>query len=266
MVKSLIKGLNILQQFNISQTGLNFQELVSKTGIPKATVSRFLRTLTSQGYLYFNPKSNKYILGPRLINLGFSALSNVDLRNTALPYLEELAEQCNQCVNLGILDNKYVILICTEHVKRWDILGINVHIGSRLNSYQSSIGKAILAFLDEKKFQFVLNNLLKDHRAMEHIGPKGKVLINALEEVRRKKYALNDEEVVKGLRSIAAPVFDIQGEVEGAVNIPVFSHMVSREELIERFVPLLLNTTNKISNARGFVGNKIAFAKRLTKK
>jgi len=256
MVKSLIKGLNILEQFTASRSSLNFQELVSRTGVPKATISRFLRTLTSQGYLSFDPKYKKYFIGPKIIALGFSALSDMDLRNMAYPYLEELAEKSHQCINLGILDDTEVLLICAERVKKWHILGINVHVGSRLNLYQTSIGRAILAFLKEKDFRFLLNKLLEDPNAARHIGPRGKVLIKELERVRERGYALNDEETIKGLRSIAAPVFNADGNVAGAVNIPVFSHMVSRKELIDHYAPLLLNTVKKISLARGFTGHK----------
>lgn len=113
------------------------------------------------------------------------------------------------------------------------------------------MGRAILAFSNQKKFLSILNVLLKNREAVRHIGPKGAKLIKRLKDARLKGYALNDEELIKGLRSIAAPIFNAQGDVEGAINIPVFSHMVSREELIERYAPLLIKTAREISAARG---------------
>jgi IclR family pca regulon transcriptional regulator len=90
LVNSLLKGLGILEAFTPSQFSLSFQELTMKTGFPKTTVFRFLRTLTSHGYLSLDSKSKKYFLGPRVMSLGFTVLSGMDLKNVALPYLEEL--------------------------------------------------------------------------------------------------------------------------------------------------------------------------------
>jgi IclR family pca regulon transcriptional regulator len=255
LVNSLLKGLGILEAFTPSQFSLSFQELTMKTGFPKTTVFRFLRTLTSHGYLSLDSKSKKYFLGPRVMSLGFTVLSGMDLRNVALPYLEELARLSDQNVNLAILDKTEVVLI--ERLKKWQILDFNIQVGGRLNCYQTSMGRAILAFSNQKKFLSILNVLLKNREAVRHIGPKGAKLIKKLKEARLKGYALNDEELIKGLRSIAAPIFNAQGDVEGAINIPVFSHMVSREELIERYAPLLIKTARNISAARGLTDQEL---------
>jgi IclR family pca regulon transcriptional regulator len=96
-----------------------------------------------------------------------------------------------------------------------------------------------------------LSTLLKDKEVVKHIGPKGTKLIKKLKEARLKGYALGNEEFIKGVRSIAAPIFSAQGDVEGAVYMPVFSQAISREELIERYAPLLIDTARKISTALG---------------
>jgi IclR family pca regulon transcriptional regulator len=120
-----------------------------------------------------------------------------------------------------------------------------------LNCYQTSIGRAILAFLHQEKLLPILNNLLKDAEAVKHIGPKGRKLVKILKEVRLKGYALSDEEFIRGVRAIAAPIFNAQGDVEGAVYMPVFSQLLGSEESIERYAPLLMDTARKISTARG---------------
>ncbi len=249
-VKSLLKGLTILDAFTPQNVKLGFQELVLKTGLPKTTVFRFLHTLALHDYLSFDSKSHKYFLGPKAILWGFTVFSSLDLRELALPYMEKLAEETGQNVNLGILDDTDVIFI--ERIRKNNIIDINLHIGSRLNLYQTSIGRALLAFSNQKKIGSILNKLLKNPEAMVHIGQEGEKLIKLLKEIRHKGYALSDEEFIKGIRSIAAPIFNAQGDVEGAINIPVFTHTVSRKELIKRYVPLLLDTVEKISTARGF--------------
>jgi DNA-binding IclR family transcriptional regulator len=205
--------------------------------------------LTSRDYLSLDPKSKKYLLGPKVMSLGFTVLSGMDLRNVAYSYLEELAKATEQNVHLAILDNTEVVVI--ERIKRWQILDINIPIGGRLNCYQTSIGRAILAFLQQEKLLSILNILLKDAEAVKHIGPKGGRLVKILKEVRLKGYALNDEEFIRGVRAIAAPIFNARGDVEGAVYIPVFSQMLSSEESIEHYAPLLMDTARKISAARG---------------
>ena len=251
-VKSLLRGLKILEAFTSPKYTLSFQELTLKTGMPKASVFRFLQTLLSQKYLSFDSTSKKYFMGPRVLSLGFTVLSGLELKDIALPYLEQLSKVSNQNINLAILDRTEVVFI--ERINRWELLTINLSVGSRVNSYQSSSGRAILAFLNREKFESVLNQLSKDPEALKHIGSKGKKLKRVLEDVRRQGYALNDEELIKGVRAIAAPIFNAQGEVEGAITMPAFSHSVSRKELVKRYVPLLLNAAKEISTARGFMG------------
>jgi IclR family pca regulon transcriptional regulator len=249
LVHSLLKGLNVLEAFTPSQSSLSFQELCTKTGFPKTTVFRFLRTLTSHDYLSLDSKSKKYFLGPKVMSLGFAVLSSMDLRNVAFPYLEELARISDQNVNLAILDNTKVVVI--ERIKKWQMLDINIPVGGRLNCYQTSSGYAILAFSNEEKLRSILSTLLEDEEVVKHIGPKGAKLIKKLKEARLKGYALCNGEFIKGVRSIAAPIFNTRGDVEGAVYVPVLTHAISREELVERYAPLLIETARKISTARG---------------
>ena len=249
LVNSLIKGLNILEIFTPSQHSLSFKEVGIKTGLPKTTVFRFLRTLTSHEYLSLDPRSKKYYLGPRVLSLGFTVLSSMDLKEVALPHLEELARTSDQNVTLAILDNKDVVII--ERIRKYQMLDFNLPIGGRLNCYQSAMGRAILAFSNQEKLRHVLGSLLKDKAVAKRIGPKGGKLLKILKEARRNGYATCNEEYLKGVRSVAAPIFNAKGEVEGAVHLPVFSQTVSQGELIERYVPLLMATARKISEARG---------------
>jgi IclR family pca regulon transcriptional regulator len=250
-IKSLLKGLKLLEAFTYEDFMLSFQEIVLKTGMPKATVFRLLHTLTSTGYLYFDSKLKKYFMSPRIMSLGSVFLSGLKLREVALPYLEELSRLCGQNVNLTILDRAEILYV--EHISKRDLLHIDIHVGSRVNAYQTACGRAILAHLTPDRLQWVLKELLADPLVVKQIGGKGEKLLQRLEEVRRQGYALNDGELTKGVRSIAAPIFDGRGCVEGAVNMPVFSHQVSVSKLLKTYLPMLLDATVRISAARGFV-------------
>jgi IclR family pca regulon transcriptional regulator len=251
MGNSLQRGLSILEAFTPEHPRLKFQQLAQKTNMPKATVFRLIRALHSLDYISLDPESKYYFLSPRVMLLGFTVLSSMDLRDIAIPYLEELSRVANQNVNLGILDGTELIYI--ERVKKHKILSIDFHVGSRLNAYLTAAGRAILAFMNQEQLHVVLNKILKDTEAKKHIGSQGKRLVKLLEEVRQNGYSVSDEEYVRGVRAIGAPIFNNKGNVEAAINIPVFAHAVGRAELIERYVPLLLNAAEKISAARGFM-------------
>lgn len=250
VVSSLKKGLDILGVFTPEFPKLKFGDIGLKTGFSKATVSRVLHTLIALNYLSFDPILKCYFLGPKVMSLGFAALSGMSLRDIARPWLEDLSQITQQNVNLGILSEGEIVYI--ERIEKKKILKVDFRVGSRVNAYQTSIGRAILAFLRQEEFRTVLKNILKSPDAVKHVGRNGERLVKLLKEVRERGFALNDEEFLTGLRAIAAPIFDNRGNVEGAINIPVFSYEVSRDELLEKYVPILLSTTQQISASRGF--------------
>jgi IclR family pca regulon transcriptional regulator len=251
VVESLKRGLEILQSFSVEQPRLRLREIALQTNLPKPTTYRLLRTLLSLEYVRFDPVANEYQLGPRVLSLGFTAILNLDLRETALPYIEELFRKTEQTVNLGILDGRDVVYIV--RIKQPRSLNLDLYVGSRLNIYRSCIGRAILAHLEAVKYDELMSEFSDDPEAVEFIGKDGSKLSKELLQVRRKGYALNDGEFLRDHRVAAAPVFNAAGEVEGAVNIAVLSRQCSRKTLINEYVPLLLETTRAISNNLGYL-------------
>jgi DNA-binding IclR family transcriptional regulator len=247
----LQRGLRILEVFSGKQPRLRLQDVVESSALPKSTASRILKTLVSLNYLQFDNDSKKYFLGPKVLHLGHRYLSGLDVRRVALPYLEELSRLTDQNVNLGILDASKVLYI--ESIKRRRIINAEFRIGMRLKSWQTSVGRSILAFLDEDKLEALLKEFLTDPKAREYIGSKGERLIENLEDVRRKGYALDDEQFVQGLRTAGAPIFGGKGQPIGGISVLVLAQVVSRDELVDHFVPLLLDTSREISSVFGFV-------------
>jgi IclR family transcriptional regulator, pca regulon regulatory protein len=251
IINSLKRGLDILEAFTPEHPRLRFNEIVEKTKFPKPTVFRFLQSLLSLHYVSFDPLHKCYFLSPKVISLGSTALSSVDLRENALPHLNQLSERTGQNISMGILYGDEVVII--ERIEKKQIVkfDFHIHIGSHINAYQTSLGRAILAFLDPELFNPVLMKILQDVNATKYVGRKGKLFLSLLEGVRRKGYATADEELAPGLRAIAAPVFNNQNKVEAAINIPVFSHEITRSQLIKKYVSLLLDTAEKISVSLG---------------
>jgi len=249
-IESLIKGLETLRAFSDNPEGLRLPEVTKLTGLPKATAYRFLQTLLDQNYLYYLPGSGTFRLGPKVMSLGFAALLSLDIADLARPYLEELSRRINQNVNLGTLDGVEVVYLVRIKVR--SILGINLTVGSRISAYNSAIGKALLAYLSRDKLQAIIDNISRDPVVASRIGGNGRILKRQLSVVRKQGYALSDGEFVRGLASIAVPVRNANGSVEGAINVPVFAGLCSLKELTEVDLPLLLETSKTISQLRGY--------------
>ncbi len=252
LINSVRRCFEILQAFTPEEPRLTLQDLTAKIGLPKTTVHRFLHTLITSNYVACSQK--EYFLGPKFVSLSMSVLASMEVREIALPFLEELSRHSQQNVNLGILDRTEVMYIC--RVERKGIIPMTLKIGSRLNCFQTSMGRAILAFLDPEQLAGVLEELTRDIGAAKVVGARGEHLLKVLQEVKRKGYAVDDEEWILGVRAIAAPVFNMQGRVEAAVNMPVISAAITRNRLIKEFVPLLLSTTEKISASLGYTPAK----------
>jgi IclR family pca regulon transcriptional regulator len=251
---ALAKGIRILEAFTPACPRMKMQELSDRLMLPKVTLFRLVRTLMTLGYISHDPASRTYSLTPRIMSLGFAALANVELRHIALPHIQELSRATDQSVNIGILDNTEIVYVETIKKKQPLPLSIELHVGSRVNLYQTSIGRAFLAFMAPDKFAVVQSELLKNPIAVRYIGRRGEKLAPILEEVRQRGYALTDGDFVPGVRTIAAPVFDEKGNVEAAINMPVFAYLVSLERLTGEFAALLLKTAEEICSARGFKG------------
>jgi IclR family transcriptional regulator, pca regulon regulatory protein len=249
VINSLKRGLDILEVFTPERPRLKFSEIVEITKFPKPTVFRFLQTLLSLHYVSLDPLLKYYFLSPKVISLGSTALSSIGLRENALPHLQQLSQRTGRNINMGVLYDDQVVFI--ERIEKKQIVKFDFHIGSHINAYQTALGRAILAFLEPEGFDHVLKKILQDANATKYIGRKGELLLSLLEGVRQKGYAIADEEFTPGLRAIAAPVFNNQNKVEASINIPVFSHEVTRAQLMKRYVPLLLDTAEKISVSLG---------------
>jgi IclR family pca regulon transcriptional regulator len=247
--ESVRRVFSVLEAFSVISPTMTLQQVANKVGLPKVTSLRYLHTLTALGYVSREVNPALYRLSPKVLDLGFTALGGMELRQAAMPYLEELARISDQNVSLGILEKTEIMYV--ERIRRRHIVNI-YSIGSRISSYRSSIGCALLAFLPEADLRNTVAEILnKDPIAAKYIGPKGKQLFKFLTQVREKGYALNNEQFIPGMRGIGAPVLDARGVAEGAINIAVYSAEISLKELIDRYLPLLLETAHKISLVRG---------------
>jgi IclR family pca regulon transcriptional regulator len=247
-VEALARGLRILDAFTEQTPSLSLTEISSAVGLDKSTVFRFVYTCEKLGYLLRDPETKRYRPGLKVLRLGFAALSSLGLPQIAQPYLRALSRLAGETTNMTILDGREIVYVARNATQQ--IITINLQLGSRLPAYCTSMGKAQLIEkpLDE------LSDLL-GHGPYPAMGPNTitslDALVAELEKVREQGHAINDEELVAGLRSVAAPIRDGEGEIVAAINVSVPVARVSRQELEEDLAPKVMDTARQISLALG---------------
>ena len=251
--QSVERGLAILSAFKPARALIGVSELAREFGLGRSTTHRYVATLTSLGYLEQDHDTRKYRLGPRVIDLGFSAINSMELRSISAPYLQRLSDKTGYTANLAILDDTDIIYIerCRSARKGPREIELDLHVGSRLPAYCTAMGKVLLAFLPEEERNARLDRIkLKPH------GPntltKRSTLVAELERVRESGIAISNEEIAYGIRAIAAPVRGRSGNVVGAVGFGVHHSWDATQDLVRHLTPLLRNTASEISNRIGY--------------
>jgi len=254
-VASLSRGLEIIEAFSEEHPSLGIAELSRKLGLHKTTVFRLVSTLVELGFLS-QAGDRKYRLSPKVLGLGHSYLQGLDLRNLAQPLLRVLQEKCGETVNMATLDGSELVYI--ERLKTSQIVNINLHIGSRLPLYNTSMGRVLIAFQPPEWIDDYIRSQAEKYPNLDYFRRGGDKLKRILALMVQKGYAINDGDLATGLRSIAAPVRDSNGDVVAATNVAVPSARISRRELESQLGPMLLETVGEISKALGYLKRRLA--------
>jgi IclR family pca regulon transcriptional regulator len=246
--QSLERGLAILATFSPDRPALGISELAQRLGLTRSTTHRYVATLARLGYLYQDEPTRKYRLGIRALDLGFAVLGSLELREIAAPHLQRLSATTGHTSNLAIRDDTDVILIDRIRGRpgRYHHLEFTLHVGSRIPSYCSATGKALLAFLPQPDLNDLLDRIELLPRGPRAVGSRA-ALMAELGQVRRTGVAINDEELESGLRSIAVPIRSRAGAVVAAVNLAIPWSPVAMSELADQFGPVLQATARQIS-------------------
>jgi IclR family transcriptional regulator, pca regulon regulatory protein len=246
--QSLERGLAVLSAFRPDRPVVGISDLARELGLTRSTTHRYVATLASLRYLEQDDATRKYRLGPRVLDLGFSMLGSLELREIAAPHLRQLTNATGHTSNLAIRDEADVILIDRVRGRpgRYHHLEFSLHVGSRLPSYCSATGKALLAFLPRPDLDRLLGHVDLVQRGPRTLTDKNSLLAE-LEQVRRTGLATNDEELESALRSIAAPIRSRSGQVVAAVNVAIPWSPVAMSELVARLGPTIKATANQIA-------------------
>ena len=224
--------------------------VASSVHLNKTTTWRLAHTLVRLGYLRQDANTRRFRLAPRVLALGHAYLETLDLRELANPSLRDLSTRVNEMVNLGILDGYELVFI--DRIRTSQIVSINLHPGSHLPLYNTSLGRMLISEMPMAWLRQYMAHLDGDPKAAKYVQDGGKKLLLLLKEVREKGYALSDNERVEGLRAVAAPVRDRSGKIVAALNILVPSVRVTASELRQNLAPAAIETASEISAALGF--------------
>jgi IclR family transcriptional regulator, pca regulon regulatory protein len=243
---SLGHGLAILASFTAERPTLGIADMASVLSMSRSTTHRYAATLAQLGYLEQN-SARRYRLTPRCADVGLAALGSMALHECSRPFLHELRRQTGWTVSLAILDGNEVMLV--ERLRGWRGLHeIDLRLGSsaRLPVHCTAMGKVLLAGLPDSELRELLVAVtLKRHGPNAITGKRA--LRSELEQVREQGYAIDDEELIGDLRSIAVPVPDAQGKVLAALDLSVSAAPFAGDELSGEFGYMLVEAAEGIT-------------------
>jgi IclR family pca regulon transcriptional regulator len=251
--QSLERGLAILSTFTSTRSLLGVSEVAREVALSRSSAHRYISTLARLGYLEQDPATRRYRLGLRVLDLGFSALNSMELRQVAAPDLQALSDRTGHTVNMAVLDGVDIVYIdrCRSASQGQREIDLNLQVGSRLPAYCTSMGKVLLAGLPAGERSARLAQIELTQRGPNTITARA-ALEAELRLVEKRGLAVNNEELAYGLRSIAVPVHGQRGEVAAAINLAVHRSLVSMEDLAVRLAPTLQATARGIATRLGF--------------
>ena len=231
---SLARGLTILRACASYAREWTIPQLSADTGIPRAAVRRVLYTLTQLGYA--RPQGRGYVLLPRVLGLASAYSSASSIVDRAQPLLDRLRDEVSESCSLGVLDGDDLLYVARAETVR--IMSIGLNKGSRLPAYCTSMGRVLLADLPADTLAGYLERIPLRPRT-EYTETDGERFHRLIEQVQKDGYALHDQELEIGLRSIAVPVRDGAGAVVAAMNVGSTTARISRDDLLVKILPAL---------------------------
>ena len=241
-VEALARGLDVLACFGPAARSMSLSEVASAAGLARPTARRLLLTLEELGYV--RSDAGGFALTPRVLDLGMAYVGSLGLWDVARPHLEELVAQTGESSSMAQLDGSDIVYVARVSVPK--LIALRVEIGTRFPAAQTSQGKVLLAAVPPEQLPAVLAQPSRSGLP-PYIGTTEERLREELTGVRARGWALADEELAPGVRSVAVPVRDGTGAVRAAMNVTVHAAETSTERLLDEHLPRLLRTAGTVS-------------------
>ena len=241
-VESLARGLDVLACFDADHRSMTLSEVAAAAGLARPTARRLLLTLEELGFV--RADRGGFALTPKVLTLGMAYVGALGLWDIARPHLEALVRRTGESSSMAQLDGSDIVYVARVSVPK--LIALRVEIGTRFPAVQTSQGKVLLAALPPEE---LAASVARPSRSglPPYIGLPGEQLREELSRVRAQGWALADEELAPGVRSVAVPVRDGAGTVHAAMNVTVHAAETSTERLLGDHLPLLLRTAGEVS-------------------
>ncbi len=243
LVGSLERGLGVMEILAAHPAGLTMSEVADRASLTRAGARRFLLTLVAAGYA--RQDGRIFRLSPRLITLGRTWLSGASLWTYAEPFLREVSQALNESCSAAVLADEDVVYVARIAGAR--IVGVALHVGTRLPAFCTSMGRVILSGLSETDLAAFLARARITAKTDRTVTDPAE-LARLIAKARTDGYAIVDQELEIGLRSIAVPIRDRTGAIVAAINVSTQSARMPLSEMEREFLPLLKTAANSIED------------------
>lgn len=240
---SLARGLHVIRAFAGVDRRLTIADVSRATGLTRAVVRRCLYTLRELGYAASDGRV--FHLQPRVLSLGYAYLSTAPLSIAAQPILQELSERIGEATTVAVLDEGAVVYVARATTQR--IMSVTLGVGSRLQAYCTALGRVLLSSLPPAQAAAALATADLTAHTRFTVTSRER-LLEILAQVRDVGFALNDQELEIGLRSIAVPVRNVVGATVAAMNVSAQASRLSSGELIDTALPALRAAAERLGN------------------
>ncbi len=244
-VVALARGLDVLRAFTATEGLLGNQEIASRAGLPKATVSRLTYTLTKLGYLTHVEQLSKYQLAPAALSIGYSALANMRIRQIARPYMQELAKYTGASVALGSRDRLNLIYI--EHCRSDASMMLRLDLGARIPIGTTAMGRALLAAMPEKERAWLMDHIAR--REGNHWPKVRGGIERAIKDFTTYGFTFSVGDWQPDVRAVGVPLIPADGSGVFAFNCGAPAFQLTREQLESDIGPRLVNMVRNVETA-----------------
>ena len=241
---SLARGLAVIRAFGEGKPQLSIREIALATGFSRAAARRCLHTLITLGYA--SGADGVYELTPATLSLASNYLGSTSIARLAQPVLERVSTQLRESSSVAVLDADDIVYVARAAVKR--ILSIGLAVGSRLPAASTSLGRVLISNLDEASRARVLARAKLIRHTPRTIVDRNELRLE-LDRVRNQGYAIVDQELELGLRSMAVPIVGAGRRVVAAMNVGVSAGRADRQTLVREFLPVLQQAAAEIGSA-----------------
>lgn len=240
-VRSLDRGLAVIRAFNADHPELTLSGVAKLTGLTRAAARRFLHTLVDLGYVRAQGKT--FALRPKVLELGYAYLSSLSLPEVAMPHLERLVEKVHESSSVCVLDGGEVVYVARVPTKR--IMTVAISVGTRFPAYATSMGRVLLAAQGAEWLDGYFASV-KLRKLTPHTIAEPDALRAELQRIQAQGWALVDQELEEGLRSIAVPIHDRDRRVIAAMNVSAHASRRSVPDIRESLLQPLQHTARLI--------------------